>query len=191
MATWCGGSLGYAHGGPGRYALDEDSDDDDNEEAVRLCLRAAGLAGDPIRTRQCAGAAAGCRLAAAFGKAAALSALVDAGSDVNARDAAVSGNGPLHWAVLHGHAEAAMVLINAGADVTMRNRNGHSAIDLARERGGLDALIQSMERTPTGRREKAARAASDAAVARHEEEREAWHARRSQSWREVHRQQQQ
>lgn len=142
------------------YAIDDDSDDDDNAEAVALCLAAAGLKKKSSNGAQASAptASAG-RLAAAFGKTKALNLLIDSGADVNAGDErTVHANTPLHWAVLHGRQGAARILLEAKADPTIRNREGRSALDLARESAGMPELIEQMERTPQGRRDVVERA---------------------------------
>jgi ankyrin repeat protein len=66
--------------------------------------------------------------------------LLEAGADVNARDA--SQNTPLHYAALHGHTTVAKLLLEAGGDINARNRKGKTPLALA-QRGGIVALLRT------------------------------------------------
>ena len=102
--------------------------------------------------------------AAAFGKIKALRALVNAdASTANGIQDRVGGNTPLHWAVLHRRLDSVEVLVSVGADPTRRNRDGRSALDIAREENFTEA-VKLMEATPKGRIDAEARAAEDAAA---------------------------
>jgi ankyrin repeat protein len=69
-------------------------------------------------------------------------ALLEAGADPNAQDAA--GNSPLMRAVLGGTVAQVKLLLEHGADATVRNRNGDAAADLARAR--LKWLVECLPR---------------------------------------------
>ena len=60
----------------------------------------------------------------------------------------------MHWAALNGHLATAKRLLEGGADPTLRDKNGTTALDWARERGKSDlvALLSEPRYTPRGRR---------------------------------------
>lgn len=98
-------------------------------------------------------------VAAAFGAVRALKALIDEGKvDVHESDDTVGGNTPLHWATLHKRLDSVQLLLGAGADPTKRNREGRSALDIARDEDFPEA-VNAMERTPKGRIDAAERRA--------------------------------
>lgn len=88
--------------------------------------------------------------ASAFGKVRALKAILAVESTVKDETDPVGGNSALHWAVLHRELDTIRVLLEAGADPTVRNRNGESALEIAREMR-LREAIAMMEETPKGR----------------------------------------
>lgn len=71
--------------------------------------------------------------AAAAGDVYAVELLVGCGANANAPDAA--GCTPLHFAAFCGHAAAAHALLAAGCDASLVNRDGKSALDVARSEG--------------------------------------------------------
>jgi uncharacterized protein len=72
--------------------------------------------------------------------AGATSALLDAGSDVNARSANDFAVLPLHSAVAGNHADVAALLIDAGADVNARQRHGWTPLHGAAHTGALETV---------------------------------------------------
>ena len=68
-------------------------------------------------------------VAAMHGSVAAIKALLEAGADVNDRDA--QGETPLMEAAFYGHASAVQALINAKAEVNAEDYNGLTALDCA------------------------------------------------------------
>lgn len=72
-------------------------------------------------------------------------AVIAAGADVNAAQQA--GFRPIHEAGTSGKRELAELLLKHGADPTLKNDEGKSAIDLARDKGHTD-LASWMERAP-------------------------------------------
>ena len=65
--------------------------------------------------------------AAAKGDIEAVKQLVDAGTDVNAKDE--DENTPLHRAAYYGHKEIVVLLIAKGADVNVKNDVGYTPLD--------------------------------------------------------------
>ena len=65
-------------------------------------------------------------------------ALLDAGADPNAKDAA--GYGALHMAALNGHVAVMLALLDAGADPDAETREGHTPIALAEREGQVPAM---------------------------------------------------
>ena len=85
----------------------------------------------------------------------AVRALVEAGSDVDTREA--DGTTALHWAVRHDRTEIAALLLRAGADVDAANRYGMTPLSLAGTNGSpaivallLDAGADPNLATPEG-----------------------------------------
>jgi ankyrin repeat protein len=77
------------------------------------------------------------------GDAAALRALVKAGSDVNAP--AVDGTTALHWAAQHGDVDTVGLLIRSGAQVDARNRYGVTPLRVAAGQGSA-AVVEALLR---------------------------------------------
>jgi hypothetical protein len=65
--------------------------------------------------------------------------LIEKGADVNAKEI-FYGWTPLHWAIINGYVDVARLLIEKGADPNLRNRDGKTPIDLAREKGYMDIV---------------------------------------------------
>jgi ankyrin repeat protein len=59
--------------------------------------------------------------------------LLDRGANINCQS--MTGNTPLHMALLGGHDDLVLLLLQRGANVGLRNKQGKSALQLARERG--------------------------------------------------------
>ena len=78
-----------------------------------------------------------CWAAGPFGNPQIVTALLQASADVNAADN--FGLTPLMWAVRFGGPSAVKTLVDAGADTAATNKQGRSALDLARQRGDGDA----------------------------------------------------
>ena len=76
--------------------------------------------------------------AARNGHMVAVTALINAGADTNARDE--DGNTALHLAVGNGHAQAVTALLNAGADTNARDKDGNTALHLAVGNGHAQAV---------------------------------------------------
>lgn len=70
--------------------------------------------------------------------------LVDHRDFINAPDERF-GNTALHWAVTGGYIEIVAVLLSAGADPNQRNRDGVTALWLARD-FGLDEIANELSR---------------------------------------------
>jgi len=77
-------------------------------------------------------------LAARYGDADAVRALLDAGADVTST--CEDGRTPLHVAAAHGSADAVRTLLDAGADVMSTCEDGLTPLHLASEHGKADAL---------------------------------------------------
>ena len=93
--------------------------------------------------------------AAMRGDTAAVSALLDQGTDVDEPQA--DGATALHWAIYGNQPELVALLIDAGADVAVRNRAGMTPLVLAAETGSavmverlLDAAADPLETLPNG-----------------------------------------
>jgi len=65
--------------------------------------------------------------------------LIEKGAKINARDK--KGNTALHFAAMRGNADAASALLKRNADVTIKNNEGKSALDLAKE-NKFDAIVK-------------------------------------------------
>lgn len=76
-------------------------------------------------------------LSAAWGQTEAMSMLLKAGADINARN--VIGDYPLHSAVEH--ASSLTMLIKAGANVNVKNDNGESALHFAASGGAAESIV--------------------------------------------------
>jgi ankyrin repeat protein len=113
-------------------------------------LEAAAL-GDLSRLQQPDLAARGAdgftplHLAAFFGGADAVKALLAAGADPAADNDNAFGVYPINSAASSGDVEAVRALIDAGADPSARQRSGHTPLDAARRQGNaaLEALLSS------------------------------------------------
>lgn len=77
--------------------------------------------------------------------------LADAGAEIDAKDN--SGNTPLHKAVLSLNESAARALLDRGASPTLRNHDGKTAGDIAREQQcrPIQRLIEKATDTARGR----------------------------------------
>ena len=64
--------------------------------------------------------------------------LIQAGGDVNEKD--VVGATPLHWASHYGHVEVITALLAAGADKTIKDEDGKTPHDVAKNQACKDAL---------------------------------------------------
>lgn len=82
-------------------------------------------------------------LAAFFGGAEAVKALLAAGADPNADAENAFGVHPINSAAASGDVEAVRALLEAGADPNARQRSGHTPLDAARQQGNaeLEALL--------------------------------------------------
>jgi hypothetical protein len=72
-------------------------------------------------------------VAPTYGMRKQVQALLDAGADVNARDA--EGNTALHYSAEFAYRKVAALLLAGGADPTLRNKKGESAAQYGREKG--------------------------------------------------------
>lgn len=81
--------------------------------------------------------------AAAWDRVEVISALLEAGADVNGVEA--DGWQPLLWAAANGNADAARTLIEAGASVEAANTNGDTPLTLAARRGALGVVRVLLE----------------------------------------------
>ena len=74
--------------------------------------------------------------------------LIDAGADVNHRDA--FGSAPLHEASGNGKYESMVALLEAGADPTQANKHGHSFVDWFETREGESSeyLVRNKDQLP-------------------------------------------
>lgn len=79
-----------------------------------------------------------------------LSALLNAGADVNKGDIAY-GNTALHHALLQCNITSARLLLEGGADVTLRNKEGKSSLDLVKSahKDEMVALVKKYDKTHT------------------------------------------
>ena len=165
---------------------DESSSDEEDENEGGVSSRIAKASSPNLKERLSVLAQAGpsnksiksaALWASAFGKVRALRAVIEVGSDVNQKVDHVSNNTSLHWAVMHKKMDTVRVLLEAGADPTLRNRNGMSPLDIAREMRLFTAVLW-MEETPKGREEATLRREQEMALKEIEERRSAAAARR-------------
>jgi len=76
--------------------------------------------------------------------------LLEAGTDVNARERKTRAT-PLHWAALHGHPEMIALLRDYGADMDACNNDGMTALQVAMQRdhvSTVQALLDAGSRLP-------------------------------------------
>jgi ankyrin repeat protein len=52
---------------------------------------------------------------------------------------------PLHWACKAGQLNTAMALLSAGADLALRDGNGKSTLDLAKEKPSMSEFVKLLE----------------------------------------------
>ncbi|MCC6003743.1 MAG: ankyrin repeat domain-containing protein [Thermofilum sp.] len=92
--------------------------------------------------------------AASSGRADIAEMLIKRGADVNAREGWLAQT-PLHWAAINGHADVVKLLLENGADPSIKDKNGKTALDVAREGGHAD-VAEIIETFISGRRESIA-----------------------------------
>lgn len=79
-------------------------------------------------------------MAVALGHAEMVKILLDAGADPNAKGGTAE-HSPLHAAVQNGNVEIVALLLNAGADPNARDKQGRTALDMARDDASM-ALVE-------------------------------------------------
>lgn len=82
-------------------------------------------------------------LAAFFGHAALVTALLEKGASLDALSGNSMRNTPLHAAVAGGRVEAALALIDAGANVNAADGGGHTPLHIAAE-GGYVPIVEAL-----------------------------------------------
>jgi len=92
--------------------------------------------------------------AASGGRADVAEMLIKRGADVNAREGWLAQT-PLHWAAISGHADVVKLLLENDADPSIKDKNGKTALDVAREGGHVD-VAEIIETFISGRRESIA-----------------------------------